>query len=86
MTNINWGVRLKNKTFLAALAALVITFIYDLLALLGIVPGVDESVVTTLMNTVLTLLVGVGVLTDPTTKGVGDSAQAMGYSEPKRDE
>lgn len=83
MTNINWRVRLKNKTFLAALAALVITFIYDLLALLGIAPGVDESVVTTLMNTVLTLLVGVGVLTDPTTKGVGDSAQAMTYSEPK---
>lgn len=83
MMKINWTVRFKNKTFLAALLALVITFIYDLLALLGIAPSVDESVVVTLANTVLTLLVGVGVLTDPTTKGMSDSAQAMTYEEPK---
>lgn len=82
---INWTVRLKNKTFLAALAALLITFVYDLLALLGIAPSVDESVVTTLCNTILTLLVGVGILTDPTTAGVADSAQAMTYTEPKKE-
>lgn len=80
---INWAVRLKNKTFLAALAALVIQFIYDILALIGVVPSVDESVVTTLCNTILTLLVGVGVLVDPTTSGVSDSSQAMTYTEPK---
>lgn len=84
--SINWTVRLKNRTFLAALAALIITFIYDLLSLLGIAPGVEESVVMTLINTVLTLLVGVGVLTDPTTAGIGDSAQAMTYDEPKKGE
>lgn len=84
--NINWTVRLKNKTFLAALLALVITFIYDVLALLGVTPGIEESVITTLCNTVLTLLVGMGVLMDPTTSGVDDSAQAMTYTEPKRDE
>lgn len=80
---INWTVRFKNKTFLAALLALVVTFVYDLLALLGFMPSVDESMVMTLINTVLTLLVAVGVLADPTTKGMGDSDIAMTYIEPK---
>ena len=80
---INWTVRFKNKTFLAALLALVVSFVYDMLALFGVVPGVDESVVMTLCNTVLTLLVGVGVLADPTTKGLADSDMAMKYQEPK---
>lgn len=80
---INWTVRFKNKTFLAALLALVVSFVYDMLALFGIVPGMDESVVMTLCNTVLTLLVGVGVLADPTTKGLADSERAMQYDEPK---
>lgn len=79
---INWTVRLKNKTFLAALLALVVSFVYDMLALFGVVPGVDESVVMTLCNTVITLLVGVGVLADPTTKGLADSERAMQYQEP----
>ena len=80
---INWAVRLRNKTFLAALLALVTTFIYDLLAILGIAPSVDESVVMSLCNTVLTLLVGIGVLADPTTRGIGDSETALTYREPK---
>lgn len=80
---INWAVRLRNKTFLAALLALVTTFIYDLLAVLGIAPSVDESVMMSLCNTVLTLLVGIGVLVDPTTRGIGDSETALTYREPK---
>lgn len=80
---INWTVRFKNKTFLAALMALVVSFVYDMLALFGVVTGVDESVVMTLCNTVLTLLVGVGVLADPTTRGLADSDRAMQYQEPK---
>lgn len=80
---INWTVRFKNKTFLAALVALVVTFVYDLLAMFDIVPKVGEDMVMSLCNTVLTLLVAVGVLADPTTKGLADSDNAMTYIEPK---
>ena len=80
---INWTVRFKNKTFLAALAALVVTFVYDMLALFGIVPNVDESMVMSAINSALTLLVAIGVLVDPTTKGLSDSENAMTYAEPK---
>lgn len=83
---INWKVRLKNKTWLASMLALIVAFVYDLLAMLEIVPQVDENWVLTVGNTLLTLLCMLGIITDPTTAGLGDSAQAMTYTEPKKPE
>lgn len=80
---INWHVRLRNKTWLASALALIVTFVYDLLAMLDVVPPVGEGWVLELIKTVLTLLGMLGVVVDPTTKGVGDSAQALTYTEPK---
>ena len=39
-TKINWKVRLKNKVWLAAMASLIISFVYGLLELLDIVPSI----------------------------------------------
>lgn len=79
---INWKVRLRNKTWLASLLALVVTFAYELLAMLDIVPPVTEDWVTGIISTVLTLLTALGVLIDPTTPGAADSDRAMLYTEP----
>ena len=38
------------------------------------------------VNTFVLILVILGVVTDPTTKGIGDSAQALGYDTPKEKE
>ena len=81
---INWKVRFKNKVFLASMLALIVTFVYDVFALLGCAPGVDESTVMALIETVLKVLAAVGILADPTTSGIGDSSQALGYTEPKK--
>ena len=78
---INWTIRLKNKTFLTSLLALVIAFCYDLLALLSIVPSVDESTVIAAVNAILTLLGMLGVIIDPTTSGINDSKRALQYTE-----
>ncbi len=78
---INWTVRLKNKTFLASLLALVIAFAYDLLALFCIVPSVDESTVIAAVNAILTLLGMLGIIIDPTTSGINDSERALKYTE-----
>ena len=80
---INWTVRFKNKVFLASLLALIVTFVYDLLAVIGVAPSVDESSVMALIDTVLKVLAAVGILVDPTTAGLSDSAQAMTYNKPK---
>lgn len=79
---INWKVRLRNKTWLASLLALVVTFVYNLLAMLEIAPAVTEDWVMGIISTVLTLLTALGVLIDPTTQGVQDSERALMYVEP----
>lgn len=79
---INWKVRLRNKTWVASLLALIVTFVYNLLAMLEIVPAVSEEWVMGIISTVLTLLTALGVLIDPTTQGVSDSERAMLYVEP----
>lgn len=79
---INWTVRLKNKVFLASALALVVGFIYDLLAILGYAPALSESVVMSIVEGVLTALVAIGVVADPTTSGVGDSTRALTYDKP----
>lgn len=38
------------------------------------------------MEAVITLLVLLGVVTDPTTSGISDSTKAMSYTKPKEDE
>ena len=53
-----------------------------MLALFDVFPEVTENVVLQLMNQVLTFLGLIGVIVDPTTAGLEDSARAMGYEEP----
>ena len=79
---INWKVRLRNKTWVASLLALVIAFVYNLLAMFDVEMPVTQEWVTGIIGTVITLLAGLGVLIDPTTPGVGDSERAMLYQEP----
>ena len=76
---INWKVRLHNKTWLASVLALIVSFVYDLLAMLEYVPPLSEDWLLSLMQTLLTLLTALGVVIDPTTEGAQDSDQAMTY-------
>lgn len=76
---INWKVRFKNKAFVVSFVTVVVTFVYQILALLGITPALSESVVMNLITTVINALVMLGVLVDPTTKGIKDSDRAMTY-------
>lgn len=79
---INMKVRLKNKVFWATFLPALIAFIYTTCGCLGIVPAVSQEMTLNLVATVLTFLAAVGVLNDPTTKGLDDSKRSMGYTEP----
>ena len=76
---INWKVRLRNKTWLASVLALAVSFVYDLLAMLDVIPPLSEDWLLSLVQTLLTLLTALGVVIDPTTDGAGDSDRAMTY-------
>ena len=76
---INWKVRLRNKTWLASVLALAVSFLYDLLAMFVYVPPLSEDWLLSLTQTLLTLLTALGVVIDPTTDGAADSDRAMTY-------
>ena len=76
---INWKVRLHNKTWLASVIALIVSFVYDLLAMFEFVPPLSEDWLLSLLQTLLTLLTALGVVIDPTTDGAADSDRAMNY-------
>lgn len=77
---INWKLRLGLHANKATLAALVSTGI-----LLAQQFGLEiPSNISEIVNTILTLLVLLGVITDPTTKGISDSGQALDYAEPRK--
>ena len=82
---VNWKVRFKNKVFLAALAGLVVSFVFDLLAMFDVFPAISESMVMQLVDILLMVLAAVGIVSDPTTDGLSDSARAMAYTEPHKD-
>ena len=79
---INWTLRLQNKATLAAFAATVLAFAYQLCGIFGIVPPVSQDSLLQLVGIVLNILAALGVVTDPTTSGLSDSARALGYDEP----
>ncbi len=87
MKNINWKVRMKNKSFWLAVVPTAL-----LLAQVIAVPfgynfeiEVINKQLLDIINAAFAFLSILGVVTDPTTKGVSDSEQALSYSKPKED-
>lgn len=76
---INIKERLKNKTFVVTMAALVIALVYQMLALCDVVPSISQSAVTEVVGMVINVLGMLGVIVDPTTAGINDSARALTY-------
>lgn len=79
---INWKLRGQNKATLMSIVAVAVAFVYQLLGIFGVVPKISESDIVNLISMFLNVLVAIGVVTDPTTKGLNDSERAMGYEEP----
>jgi len=84
---INWKVRFKNKTFWLAFIPAVLLLIQVIAAVFGIT--IDVSTISKklidVVNALFVVLALLGIVTDPTTKGVSDSTQAMSYNEPRED-
>lgn len=79
---INWTVRFKNKVWLTSFVSFVVATLYQLLAMFDVAPIVTQGEVMQIVAAVLQLLSLLGVIVDPTTKGMGDSERALAYTEP----
>ena len=80
--SINWKVRFKNPTWLTMFISLIVGFAFNMLRLFDVVPKITQNQIMEIVSQVLTFLGLIGVLVDPTTAGVSDSARAMTYIEP----
>lgn len=82
---INWTVRIKNKQFWVAIIPAVLLLIQVVAAVFGFTLDLGDlgNKLLDVVNAVFGVLVILGVVTDPTTKGVGDSTKALTYTEPK---
>ena len=79
---INFKVRAKNPVFWLTVIPALVTFVYTVLGAFDVVPALSQDVVVNIVTAIITALTTIGVLVDPTTKGVGDSARALGYDRP----
>ena len=82
---INWKVRFKNKVWLLTFCAGVLSLIYQVLGLFGVVPGISQDTVIEVAGMVINLLVMLGIVIDPTTSEASDSARALSYDEPNKE-
>ena len=83
---INWNVRLRNKQFILALVSAVLLVAQAFCKMFGL--SFDVSKITedlfNLLNAIFVVLTLIGVVNDPTTHGLGDSSNALGYEKPKK--
>ena len=82
---INWKVRFRNKAFWVSLIPAVLLLVQGVAAVFGYTLdlGALGDRLLCVVNALFAVLAVLGVVTDPTTAGVGDSQQAMGYETPR---
>ena len=85
---INWKVRIKNKTFWVAVIPAVLLLVQVVANVFGITLDLGDlgNKLLAVVNAVFSLLVILGIVTDPTTAGVSDSERALTYTEPRKDD
>lgn len=82
---VNWRVRIKNKAFWLALIPALLLLVQVCAAPFGYAWdfGVLSAQLAAIVNALFAVLAILGIVADPTTKGMGDSEQALSYEKPK---
>lgn len=80
---MNWKLRIKNKTVLGGLIGALLLFIKQVTELFGLDLSTQLEQISALAGTIITLLVGLGVIVDPTSKGIKDSGIVQTYTKPR---
>ncbi len=86
---INWKVRFKNRNWVIAFVSQLMIVAQMLLAglnTMGLIEfqlsdAIQQSILT-FVNALFILLSMMGLIQDPTTKGMGDSKRALTYKDP----
>ena len=82
---MNFILRLKNKATLTAIVGAILLFIKQITEAFGVDLSEQIEQVSGLIGAIITFLVGIGVVTDPTTVGVKDSGITKTYTKPRNE-
>lgn len=82
---INWLVRIKNKNFWFAFIPALLLLVQVVAAVFGFSLDLGDlgNKLLAVVNAAFSVLTILGIVTDPTTKGISDSEQALTYQKPK---
>ena len=85
MAEINWRVRIKNKAFWVAIIPAVILLIQAVAAVAGYTIDLTDMAgkLLAVVEAAFVVLAILGIVNDPTTKGLSDSERALTYEEPR---
>jgi phi LC3 family holin len=86
MNNINWKVRLQSGSWWMGIISAVVVAVFAILKIFKVETSVTADEIMNVAMLVLMIPAAIGITTDPTTKGVSDSEQALTYDSPKEDE
>lgn len=83
--SINWKVRIKNKNFWIAIIPALLLLIQVVAGVFGYQLDLGDlgNRLLAVVNAAFAFLSILGIVTDPTTKGIADSEQALTYEKPK---
>lgn len=83
---INWKVRIKNKVFWITIIPAVLLFIQAVASVFGFNIDLGElgNKLLYVIETAFVILSILGIVTDQTTAGIGDSENALTYDTPKK--
>ena len=84
---INWRVRIKSKAFWVAIIPAVLLLAQVVAAVFGYTLDLGDlgNRLLAVVNAVFAVLAILGVVVDPTTEGISDSAQALAYKAPRKE-
>ena len=84
LNKINWKIRFMNKKWVITFVAAIIVLITAIGKLFGIeldLTNIQDNIVN-VIYAIFGVLTVVGIITDPTSEGWGDSFRAQGYTIP----
>ena len=83
---INWKVRIRNKVFWLTLIPAVLLLMQSIASAAGVQLDLSDAQmkILAIVENLFALLAILGIVNDPTTSGITDSQQAMGYEVPMK--
>ncbi len=82
---VNWKARLHSGPFWMGVISAVVAAVFAIIPMCGVELSVTADQVLNVATLLLMIPASIGIISDPTTKGLSDSAQALTYDKPRAD-